>query len=96
MSEPPRKLVDDTILDSIADGVFTVDEQWVIMSFNRAAEKITGVPGRDAIGQRCCDVFRASICEGHCALNETLQTGRFTASRPSPSRLSDANRKDQE
>ena len=76
MSEPPHKLVNDTILDSIADGVFTVDKNWVITSFNRAAEEITGVPCTEAVGQRCCDVFRASICEGCCALNETLQTGR--------------------
>jgi len=27
----------DTILDSIADGVFTVDHDWRITSFNRAA-----------------------------------------------------------
>jgi PAS domain-containing protein len=27
----------ETILDSIADGVFTVDLQWRITSFNRAA-----------------------------------------------------------
>ena len=31
------------ILDSIADGVFTVDSDWKITSFNRAAEKITGI-----------------------------------------------------
>jgi len=30
------------ILDSIADGVFSVDKDWRISSFNRAAEKITG------------------------------------------------------
>jgi PAS domain S-box-containing protein len=65
----------DIILDSIADGVFTVDEDWRIMSFNRAAERITGVPRGEAIGQRCCDVFRASICEGRCALRETLESG---------------------
>lgn len=35
----------DVILDSIADGVFTVDGGWTITSFNKAAEKITGVPG---------------------------------------------------
>jgi len=28
------------ILDSIADGVFTVDNDWKITSFNRAAEKL--------------------------------------------------------
>ena len=35
-----------TILESIADGVFTVDREWRIRSFNRAAERITGVPRR--------------------------------------------------
>ena len=53
----------DTILDSINDGVFTVDEQWRITSFNRAAERITGVKRADALGRPCCEVFRASICE---------------------------------
>ena len=66
----------DIILDSIADGVFTVDKQWRITSFNRAAEEITGVPRAEAIGKPCCDVFRASICEEQCALKETLHTGR--------------------
>ena len=66
----------DVILDSIADGVFTVDEDWRITSFNRAAERITAVPREEAVGRRCCDVFHASICETHCALRQTRQTGR--------------------
>jgi len=66
----------DVILDSVADGVFTVDRKWRITSFNRAAEKITGVPRDQAIGQQCCDVFRASICESHCALKQALKTGQ--------------------
>ena len=71
----------DVILGSIADGVFTVDEDWRITSFNRAAERITGVSREEAIGQRCCDVFKASICEGECALKETLRTGRPTVNK---------------
>jgi PAS domain S-box-containing protein len=65
----------DAILDSIADGVFTVDELWRIRSFNRAAEGITGISREEAIGQRCCEVFRASICESSCALRHTRETG---------------------
>jgi PAS domain S-box-containing protein len=64
------------ILDSINDGVFTVDGQWRITSFNRAAERITGVKRQQAIGKHCCEVFRASICETACALRQTLTTGR--------------------
>ncbi|MCB2229770.1 sigma 54-interacting transcriptional regulator [bacterium] len=65
----------DAILDSIADGVFTVDDNWLIRSFNRAAEQITGIPRKEAIGRRCCEVFRASICETSCALRHTRETG---------------------
>ena len=66
----------EVILDSVADGVFTVDRDWRITSFNRAAERITGVSRTDAIGKPCWEVFRASICETHCALRRTLDTGR--------------------
>ncbi|MBW2544638.1 MAG: PAS domain-containing protein, partial [Deltaproteobacteria bacterium] len=65
----------DIILDSITDGVFTVDHDWRITSFNRSAEDITGVPREDAIGQLCKDVLKANICEGNCALRQTLETG---------------------
>ncbi|MEZ5359746.1 MAG: sigma 54-interacting transcriptional regulator [Candidatus Zixiibacteriota bacterium] len=74
MGQKPHN-VTGTILDSIADGVFTVDKEWRIRSFNKAAETITGISKEDAIGKRCCDVFRASICETSCALRHTLETG---------------------
>lgn len=64
------------ILDSINEGVFTVDPGWRITAFNRAAERITGVPREVAVGQPCCEVFRASICETRCALRSTMDTGR--------------------
>ena len=65
-----------TIIDSIADGVFTIDSDWKITSFNRAAETITGVLRSQAIGRSCCEVFRASICETNCALKQTMKTGK--------------------
>jgi PAS domain S-box-containing protein len=63
------------ILDSIADGVFTVDSDWKISSFNRAAEKITGIKKEEAIGRYCWEVFKASICEKGCSLKRTMETG---------------------
>jgi len=63
------------ILDSIADGVFTVDADWKITSFNRAAETITGIRKEEALGRHCWDVFRASICENMCSLRQTTRTG---------------------
>jgi PAS domain S-box-containing protein len=66
----------DPILDSINEGVFTVDHDWRITAFNRAAERITGVRKQDAVGRVCSDVFRASICEGSCALRRTFSSGK--------------------
>lgn len=66
----------DPILDSINEGVFSVDPEWRITAFNRAAERITGVRRQDAIGRQCSDVFRANICEGACALRRTFSTGK--------------------
>ena len=66
----------DGILDSINEGVFTVDLDWRITDFNLAAERITGVKRREALGQPCCEVFRASICENACVLKQTLGTGK--------------------
>ncbi len=68
--------VTDAILESISDGVFTVDHEWRITSFNRAAEEITGVPRQEAVGRRCSEVFRASMCEADCALRRTMASGK--------------------
>jgi len=62
------------ILDSIADGVFTVDKEMNITSFNRAAEDITGFSRKDAIGLPCYDVLRANVCEESCLLRQTIDT----------------------
>ncbi len=65
-----------TILDSINDGVFTVDSEFKVTSFNRAAATITGTSEEEAVGRPCWEVFKADICEGSCALKRTLATGR--------------------
>jgi PAS domain S-box-containing protein len=81
MTETPEDLrFFKVILSSIADGVFTVDGDRIITSFNSAAEKITGVPASKAIGKRCSDVFHSDICE-NCLLDKTLRTGVQTIDR---------------
>jgi PAS domain S-box-containing protein len=72
----PAQSPTEAILESISDGVFTIDRDWRITSFNRAAEQITGVPRAEAIGQRCADVFRSNMCETDCALRRTLESGK--------------------
>lgn len=65
----------DIILDSITDGVFTIDLEWRITSFNAAAERITGMSREEAVGKFCAEVFRASVCEDSCVLRRTMESG---------------------
>ncbi|MBC2711819.1 MAG: sigma 54-interacting transcriptional regulator [Desulfosarcina sp.] len=73
--DPIPDNVTEIILESISDGVFTVDHEWRIMSFNRAAEEITGIPRKEAIGRHCWEVFRSNMCEDDCALKRTMKEG---------------------
>jgi len=73
---PPTEELHSLIFDSIHEGVFTVDHDFRVTSFNAEAERITGVSRREAVGKKCYEVFRASICQRGCALKETLATGR--------------------
>jgi PAS domain S-box-containing protein len=70
------------ILSSIADGVFTVDSERNITSFNPAAEKITGMPANKALGKKCYEVFHSDICESGCVLEKTLKTGMEAIDQP--------------
>lgn len=67
---------ENIILDSIADGVFTVDLDFRITSMNSSAQRILGLKEDEAIGKLCYEVFHANICEHSCALRETMSTGR--------------------
>jgi PAS domain S-box-containing protein len=73
---PPPEALHSLIFDSIREGVFTVDQDFRVTSFNAEAERITGFSRREAVGRKCYEVFRASICQRGCALRETIETGR--------------------
>jgi len=66
----------NVILDSISEGVFTIDLNWRITFFNRAAEEITGIDRKTAIGKHCSEVLRADVCETNCTLRQTMETGK--------------------
>jgi len=74
-SGDPSSALTGLILDSISEGVFTVDGDFYITSFNAEAERIVGVRREQAIGRRCFEVFRASICGSACALRQTMKDG---------------------
>lgn len=66
-----------SILDSLTEGVFAVDLNWRIIYFNSAAEKITKVSRKQAIGSYCQEVLKADICDSGCLLKKTIDTGKI-------------------
>ncbi|GAB4171511.1 MAG: sigma 54-interacting transcriptional regulator OrpR [Geothermobacteraceae bacterium] len=69
------------ILDSVADGVFTVDEHMNIQTFNKAAEELTGISYAEAIGRPCHEVFKSSVCQSACPVREALNSGHPVLNR---------------
>ncbi len=62
------------ILDSLAEGVVTVDGRGRITSFNRGAEQLTGLERDAVLGRDCREAF-GPCCGGVCIITETLRTG---------------------
>lgn len=65
------------VLDCVSDGVFTIARNYTVTSFNRAAERLTGLRRRNVLGRFCFDVFGASACKraGECPMGIALRTG---------------------
>ncbi|QGY40541.1 PAS domain-containing protein [Pseudodesulfovibrio cashew] len=75
----PKNLPLEDIFASIADGLFTVDTEWNVTFFNESAERITGLSSEEALGRKCWDVFRSSLCDGQCAVRQcVLEGGRIS------------------
>lgn len=72
---PFSKDLTGDILDSIAEGLFTVDKNFKINYFNRAAERITGHDRTETLGRFCKHIFRSKRCFSQCPIASVLETG---------------------
>ena len=63
-------------IEDLPDGVFTIDDQWRITSFNRAAEAITGFRREDAMGKPCREIFRSDRCRKNCPMGQAFANKR--------------------
>jgi PAS domain S-box-containing protein len=64
---------DNAILNHLAVGVFTVDNDFRITSFNKKATEITGFNKEKALGRRCYEIFRADTCSNNCPLKRAIE-----------------------
>lgn len=72
---PIKEALTKDILDSISEGVFTVDKNFQITFFNRAAEEITGFHPDEIKGKLCKYVCDAGSCAKNCPIAYVLETG---------------------
>lgn len=70
------------LLDGLDEAVYFVDTQRRILYWNRAAERLTGIPASEVVGSRCCDDRLhhvndqgENLCRGNCPLSQTLRDG---------------------
>lgn len=66
----------DVILNSIAEGVITVDKEFKITFINAAAEQLTGFKKDEVIGKFCKGVFKSEFCFSNCPIAHVLTTGK--------------------
>lgn len=69
MTSSQKPVVLEEVLDCLDEGAFTIDSDWRITHFNRAAEEITGWSRQQVCGRHCYEVMRANICNGGCGMH---------------------------
>jgi len=62
------------LLEELGIGVFTVDGERRITSFNQTVERLTGFKEEEVLGKQCYEVFSNDLCQGECALHEAVET----------------------
>jgi PAS domain S-box-containing protein len=67
-----EKMRIEAILNSLDEGVYTINTEWKITSLNKTAERITGFSEREVIGKICSDVFDTPLCRNSCPLKRLL------------------------
>lgn len=72
-------MLERMILESLAVGVFTVDQEFRITFFNQEAERMTGFSKAQAMGHFCAEIFRTRSCETYCPLQRAMQSGEAVA-----------------
>lgn len=65
----------EIIIDSLGEGLFTVNKECRVNSFNRAAEKILGIKREEAVGEFCKNVIKSKRCFGECPIQRVLENG---------------------
>lgn len=65
----------EEILESVGEAIFTVDREFRINFFNKAAEVIVGLKRSEVIGKFCKDILQTDYCQAECPIAAILASG---------------------
>src|SRR5690606_19653135 len=74
--DPRRLRALEATLDAIDEAIMTVDREYCVVGFNRAAEQLTGYTRRAALGGRCVEVCACRFCQHSCHIQPLFPTGQ--------------------
>ena len=63
------------VLDSLSEGVCTVDHDWAITSFNQSAQAMTGLPSEEALGAPFSTLVDCGMLECRDLLQGVMGSG---------------------
>lgn len=66
----------NTILNSLAEGVITLDKEFRITFINDVASEITGFNKDEVIGKICKNIFKSDSCLDNCPIARILNYGK--------------------
>ncbi|MBW2016298.1 MAG: sigma 54-interacting transcriptional regulator [Deltaproteobacteria bacterium] len=69
-----------SILDGLNVGIFTVDAERRITSFNRTFQALTGYREEEVVGMPCHEVFLNDLCRGGCMYHRAVMERRRSMS----------------
>jgi PAS domain S-box-containing protein len=65
----------ETILDSLGEGVFTINADKRIVAFNKALQQMTGLSREQILGKKCADFARIPLCSEGCLFDRAMEQG---------------------
>jgi len=65
----------EAILDSLVEGIVTLDDEGRIIGINRAACEILEVEKGQAVETNCCELMGKQLCESAAAVRDSIRDG---------------------
>ena len=65
----------DDILNSLSEGIITVDKDFKITFLNKAAEHFIGKESAEVLGLQCREICKSKFCESECPVSLVLKSG---------------------